>query len=304
MKYLDFNTTRSFGIELEIADLKIDRRPAQVAINRVTSGWVVKGDPSIRDMQGNHGNHRSVEIVSPPLSGTDGRDQLKAVCDLLEQWGSKVNKTCGLHVHHDIADMNWQGMKTILAVTKKYEDILYSALPASRSNGYTLNGRPAYANGRWCKMTPEQADQIDAVGSKAEFWSLVRSSRMGDRYFGLNWNAYDRHGTVEFRYHSGTVEFEKIWNWTVLTQAIVEAGKRLRFFKAEYTDTENERFAFKLQWFADTIGIRSSRPTRKTSSPQYIETYNWLLSRIKTFNPDKVARVKPVEINTQYAQVA
>lgn len=305
MKFFDFNSNRTYGIEIEIADLGTDARHAQAEINRtVGHGWIVKGDPSLRDMNNRPYNPRSVEIVSPPLSGTNGRDKLKAVCDLLEGWNARVNKTCGLHVHHDITDMDWRGMKKILAVTKKYEEVLFAGLPPSRSNGYTLNGRPAYRGGQWCKMTPEQADAIDAVGSKVEFWALVRSARHGDRYFGLNWNAYDRHGTIEFRYHSGTVEFEKIWNWTVLTQAIVEAGKRLRSFKAQYTDRDMGKFSFKLQWFADTIGIKSSRRKTKVSSEQYLKTYNWLLSRIRTFNPDKVARVKPVDVAEGYAQVA
>ncbi len=36
---------------------------------------------------------------------------------------------------------------------------------------------------------------------------------LGSRYFKINPKSYARHNTIEFRQHSGTVEFEKISNW-------------------------------------------------------------------------------------------
>ena len=40
------------------------------------------------------------------------------------------------------------------------------------------------------------------------------------RYYKLNLAAYIRHETIEWRQHSGTVEFEKIVLWVALTQAL------------------------------------------------------------------------------------
>ncbi|WP_461369034.1 amidoligase family protein, partial [Candidatus Darwinibacter acetoxidans] len=48
------------------------------------------------------------------------------------------------------------------------------------------------------------------------------------RYMKLNCQSYEIHGTVEFRQHQGTMDGEKIANWVVLTQMMVEravAGK-------------------------------------------------------------------------------
>jgi hypothetical protein len=45
------------------------------------------------------------------------------------------------------------------------------------------------------------------------------------RYIKLNLQSYVKYGTIEFRQHSGTIEFEKMYNWILLTQQMVEAGK-------------------------------------------------------------------------------
>lgn len=63
----------------------------------------------------------------------------------------------------------------------------------------------------------------------------------GSRYFKINFESFATHGTVEFRHHSGTTEYEKIVNWVKLTQAMVE-----RTFKGQVTASGNdnlERFA-------------------------------------------------------------
>lgn len=44
----------------------------------------------------------------------------------------------------------------------------------------------------------------------------------GNRYEKVNLEALTRHGTVEFRQHSGTVEFPKMETWITLTQLLYE----------------------------------------------------------------------------------
>lgn len=46
------------------------------------------------------------------------------------------------------------------------------------------------------------------------------------RYFKLNSQSYWRHGTVEFRQHSGTIEFEKIKNWLFFCARLIDFSKR------------------------------------------------------------------------------
>ena len=69
---------------------------------------------------------------------------------------------------------------------------------------------------------------------------LARSITGGSRYFKLNVQSYWRHGTVEFRQHSGTVEFGKIRNWLLFCARLVDFSKRERL------DSGGERALAKL----------------------------------------------------------
>ena len=41
----------------------------------------------------------------------------------------------------------------------------------------------------------------------------------------VNFQAYLRHGTVEFRQHQGSLNPTKIWNWVVFTQSIMNRAR-------------------------------------------------------------------------------
>jgi hypothetical protein len=49
--------------------------------------------------------------------------------------------------------------------------------------------------------------------------------RVYERYFKLNVAAYLRHGTIEFRQHSGTVDYQKMVNWIIFCIAFVEDSR-------------------------------------------------------------------------------
>jgi argonaute-like protein implicated in RNA metabolism and viral defense len=43
-----------------------------------------------------------------------------------------------------------------------------------------------------------------------------------DRYYKLNTRSYWKHKTVEYRQHSGSIDFEKISNWLLFTARLTE----------------------------------------------------------------------------------
>ena len=90
----------TFGVEIEILNT-VDRSAIATAlqaegINAAVEGynhqtrhyWKVITDASC-----------GLEVVSPILSGEQGLNELKKVCEVLTRLGCKVDKTCGLHVH-------------------------------------------------------------------------------------------------------------------------------------------------------------------------------------------------------------
>ena len=127
-----------------------------------------------------------------------------------------MDRRCGLHVHHDINDYTVKQIANIFALYIKLEKTLDTFVPNSRRAN----------NNAYCyslfRGTTQQTilDKLKAVNSIEDI------ERIWDtRYLKVNFQSYVKYGTIEFRQHSGTIEFEKMYNWILLTQQMVEAGK-------------------------------------------------------------------------------
>lgn len=214
-----FRFDRTFGIEIEAFG---------PSINEVVSAIRAKGI----DCQGEYYNHTTrahwkvvtdasvpggFEVVSPVLQGDDGMEQLKKVCQALEQAGARINKNCGLHAHFGASDITetsslWKHLYRNYA---RLEDAIDSFMPQSRranNNQYCQSMRVADFETRL-----ESATTLRQIES-----TITRSSR----YFKLNSQSYWRHKTIEFRQHSGTIEFEKISNWVLFCARFVEFARK------------------------------------------------------------------------------
>lgn len=55
---------------------------------------------------------------------------------------------------------------------------------------------------------------------------LGRLVNNGNRYKKVNLKSYFRHGTVEFRQHSGTIEYTKISNWVLFLHSLVAYNQK------------------------------------------------------------------------------
>lgn len=226
------NESRTFGIEIEAYN--VDKHVLCGALNAVgircfvetynhetrPNHWKLVPDGSIEGMQ-------SFELVSPPLKGQAGLAQVHVVCQVLRDHGAKVNKSCGLHVHHDANDLTLKDWKNFCKYYMKYEESMDSLLPWSRranNNGTSKEGR--YEHQNYCQSLrlnfPSLAEGFAAIDSATDLHSLARILCNSDRYYKVNLMAFWRHGTVEVRHHSGTVEYEKIAAWVSLTQGLLE----------------------------------------------------------------------------------
>jgi hypothetical protein len=63
--------------------------------------------------------------------------------------------------------------------------------------------------------------KIDACRTVNELANLFRT-----RYFKLNLQSFQRHGTVEFRQHGASTNFLKIKNWILICARLVEFSKQ------------------------------------------------------------------------------
>jgi len=212
------NTERTYGVELELVS-KVSKGELADIINEAfraegmdmaarTAGyhhntdgtnrniWEVQFDASIRaEPSYPHG----AEIVSPVLRGREGLRAIEIVCAAL-QGKVKVNKSCGLHVHHYIADYD-----QVVRVADRWLDmeaaVLQALPPSRRSNRFC---KPVYEPGATRNLAIRYAER--------------------DRYSTLNLTSYSLRNTVEFRCHSGSYEAAKIESWILATQGMVEAA--------------------------------------------------------------------------------
>lgn len=142
------------------------------------------------------------EVVSPVLRGEDGMRQVAKVCEVLNEMGCRVNRTCGLHVHVNSRGLGLDYFRRLVALYATNEDILDSIQPPSRRNNY------------FCGTVKNYMRVADDCHPD-------HASRMiPGRYRKVNLEAYRRHRTVEFRQHSGTIDGEKACAWVRLCLAM------------------------------------------------------------------------------------
>ena len=203
---------RKFGIEMEIVGITRETAVAAlqaVNINAVSEDynhvtrrhWKIVSDSSVRG---------GFEVVSPILYGEAGVAEAEIVARALDDAGATVNASCGLHVHFDAADLNVDAIKTILRRYAKFENEIDSFMPKSRRGN---------AN-RYCHSLNEHISAVDSANSIND---LLRC--YGSRYYKINLESISRHGTIEFRQHSGTVNAAKIVNWVRFLAAFIEQCK-------------------------------------------------------------------------------
>lgn len=222
-------TERTFGIELEfiskqytaaaiaknITELSGVRVESERYNHTVKRHWKIVTDASLSS-RGGYG----LELVSPPLKGIEGMEEVEKVVKALN-WHSniEVNRTCGFHVHHDINEFSIEQIKRIFGIYIKSEKAIDKMMPESRrgnNNGYCKSLTGGFT----------QAEMISLV-KIAENMSQMRDL-FNTRYLKLNLQSYVKYGTIEFRQHSGTVEFDKIQNWILFTQRIVTVASQYK----------------------------------------------------------------------------
>ena len=182
---------------------------------KVTTDATVTENRNYRDGSGYGG-----ELVSPVLHGEAGLAELKAVLDALNEVDGRavrVDRRCGVHVH-----LSWDGMTTdhVKEVYKRYAqyeaDIDAWMAPSRRGN-----------NSRWCaSIATNNSQGLRDVA--AHTGTLSGMANLCGRYYKVNLQSLSRYGTVEFRQHGGSTEFEKIGAWVKFLMGFVEASKTTR----------------------------------------------------------------------------
>jgi hypothetical protein len=227
---------RKFGVEIEF----IGAYPNDVARAITAAGipcavegynhatrnhWKVVSDGSVQ-VNSNMEPGMCGELVSPPLSGDAGLEQVRIVARAISLAGATVNKSCGLHVHVDANDLN---AGQILSVVRRYahfENDINNFMPPSRRGS------------RWAHSVG--GDYVDSLLRQVNRYGNPRNIFGGlNRYMAVNLASYARHGTIEFRQHSGSTNSVKICNWITFCVHFVSKAIQAQVLPAAMPTTEN-----------------------------------------------------------------
>lgn len=232
------SSTRTFGIEIEAYNATMQAvRDALAAVgipcniesynHRTPSAWKLVSDASLSGLP------NSFELVSPVLSGSEGRETVRKVMDALVSIGVKVNRSCGLHVHMGISELTVKQVRNICKNYVRSETLLDQLMPASRraNNNHFCYG--------WTDKTVSElfremdaAQEIDGIAKVLKFEPYYGETR-ADRYCKVNLTAFARQGTIEFRQHAGTVNAQKAIAWIDLLDAMIEKSLTIKSISAE-----------------------------------------------------------------------
>jgi len=260
-----FNNNRGFGVEIEFirprGASKQDICDALTVTcevegyNHITRPhWKIVTDCSVdaNSSQHDRGLIGDNEIVSPILYGENGFEQLKNILDTLNELGCEVNYTCGIHVHHDVTNKMVEGkeqsqkfLANLVKFVAKYEHLIYKLVSPSRLDGrnYSTPVRQDFF-GYGSTLSKNDVNRMVArvkrnCENKYRYSSDINNNQPSpsvqyNRACGLNFRNVWTRGSVEFRYHNGSLNFDKIVSWIVFTQAIVNSVEDASSVKMSY----------------------------------------------------------------------
>jgi len=218
-----------FGVEIEFANAMTNdvARRLNAALSgygmevqleryghRTRNYWKVTTDATVsRRYDLRTGVGEGGEVVSPILHGIDGFKQLKRILDAMADIPDlTVDRRCGIQVH-----LSWDGMDRdwVANVVRRYahhEDAIDGWMSRSRRDN----------NSRWCRSVQPVIRQIDdLIEYNCSMLSLART----DRYRKVNLQSLNSHGTVEFRQHQGSTNYQKVANWVRFLMAFVDQSR-------------------------------------------------------------------------------
>lgn len=168
--------------------------------------WKIVTDASL--------GYDNAEIVSPILQGEAGLDQVRRLCRLIDDFGCRVNRSCGHHIHVGVRDRFGQQIgffKELLKTYGKFQPVIDALVAPSR------RGRTTYC------VPVRYTDEMDRATTLDQLARLAGAGHFTNPNF---WDAYSRHGTVEFRQHQGTINGEKSVKWiTFCLRMVAHAAK-------------------------------------------------------------------------------
>jgi hypothetical protein len=182
--------------------------------HRQIEAWKIVTDSTVTKI-----GYCGLELVSPPMSEAR-MVEIETACNTLKDLHATTNRTCGFHVHIGARNLSFPALKRLAYLYLENEDVIDTLMPPSRRQ----------SNNIYCRSPKQHADMaaLERASNLTQIAAAMLpewpGSRDGSRYCKLNFMAFMRHGTVEFRQHSGTIDPVKIIRWVQFVSKLVETA--------------------------------------------------------------------------------
>lgn len=220
-------TGRTFGVELESIG------PGSIRSN-IPIGWEYASDSSIRSTSDCPYN---AEIKTSILSSQkDEKTFTTFLNKMTGNYGWQTNTSCGTHVHIGIPEANNSTLKveaklkTLVMFYTVFEPVIRCLLTADRRGS------------RYCAPMTKRFVAIDQIEKQlhekqrnvkkleqlmylTEDPERIASQKRNHSYGGrngINFQSVYYRGTLEIRYHEGSLDPERLLHWIALHSAIIE----------------------------------------------------------------------------------
>ena len=215
--------TYTFGVEMETINCRPSdfiRAAADLGLSVIDHTACYSGcHTDIAEFKlvpdGSLSGSNTAECVTPALNSNEvGFESLKKCCTALKTIGATTNKSCGLHVHIGARNLTDQEFCNVFVNYMMLETAIESFLAPSRRG----------SNAHWCYSLRRHEYAVLDATTKSE----MRQALNYDRYHRVNAEAYNRHQTIEFRQHQGTINYRKVEAWVKFLGKLVEFSKTNR----------------------------------------------------------------------------
>lgn len=186
------------GIEIEVEDYEATGETSTYP------EWITHVDHSLRN---------GVEFVT--ASPVGGRNLTQAIDKFFDcQHTYDITPRTSIHIHVNASDnVNVDQFRNMLGLVYVVEPAIF---------------RLADENRKWCgycaPLTDIPPDRFMTILNENDndvaLVQAIKGESNSDRYFGFNMAAYNKHGTVEFRYFPCTKDKQLLINWVKLVMCI------------------------------------------------------------------------------------
>ncbi|ACY13354.1 amidoligase family protein [Haliangium ochraceum] len=165
--------------------------------------WRVMADASLRAPK-----HEQAEIVSPILHYAD-IETLQQIVRAVRRAGSRVNDSCGIHIHIDGARFDAKALRNLVKMTNKQEELIEHAL------GISAMRRRQYCRGvdqnfldTIERLRPDNLEDLNRAWYG--FHNQNPAHYDSSRYRGVNLHNIWFRGTLEYRWFESTLHAGKV----------------------------------------------------------------------------------------------